>query len=162
VRLAILHRHKFKKGRPIKIGNVPPVQTSLRSRTNSTIVPVNDNCLGDPSTAFTRNFSLAPSRGVPLASSMTLYHCGYFSTSIMICQRTLAGAEIVDSASTRTIDASEYAAIDATRMIAANIRRTIQRPRKLEIVCSDIALSLRTLLILNYACQVLMIDLEDD
>ena len=32
----------------------------------------------------------------------------------------------------------------------------------LEIVCSDIALSLRTLLIFNYTRQVLMIDLEDD
>ena len=41
-------------------------------------------------------------------------------------------------------------------------KTTNQRLRKLEIVCSDIALSLRTLLLLNYARQVLMIDLEDD
>src|SRR6516225_11863563 len=105
-----------KKCRPIKIGNIPPVQTSLRSGTNSTTVPVNDNRLVDPSIAFTRNLNLAPSRGVPPASSITLYQCGYLSTSIMIFRRTLVGAETIDFASTRTTEISEYAANDATRI----------------------------------------------
>src|SRR5215471_12886598 len=88
--------------------------------TNSTTVPVNDNCLVDPSIAFTRNLNLAPSRGVPPASSMTLYHCEYLSTSIMICQRTLVGAEMIDFASTRTTEISKYAANDATRIPIAH------------------------------------------
>ena len=125
-----------KKCRPTKIGNIPPVQTSLRSGTNSTTVAANANCLGDPSIAFTRKFNLAPKRGVPLASSMTLYHCGYLSTSIMICQRMQAGAAIVDLASTRTIEIFEYLAIDDARMIAANITRRMQRPHELPMDAS--------------------------
>jgi hypothetical protein len=47
---------------------------------------------------------------------MTLYQCGYLSTSIMIFQRTLVGAETIDFASTRTTEIPEYAANDATRI----------------------------------------------
>lgn len=52
---------------------------------------------------------------------MTLYHCGYLSTSIMISQRTLAGAEIIDFVSTRTTQIFEYPAIDAARIPAISI-----------------------------------------